>query len=594
MKLHLFLALAILLQVPANFPQQVQPGKASIEGTVANLASGDPLERAQVTLFRILPPPPPPAPGQPSAPITPPPQIPPVLTQADGKFKFEVDPGQYRLRVQRNGFATQEYGQRTLGTQGTVINLIAGQAMTDLQVKLTPAGIVTGRVRDFRGEPITGVQVSLLRSSFNPLGQRSLTSTASAFTDDRGEYRLFWIPQGRYFLSVSAPQSAIVSLVLGASTFFVDRTFPTTYYPGAPDPSRAVTIDVQPGREVTGMDIVVNPPPTYRIRGRVIDGVTGQPPRTASVTLALRQEIMTSGTVTFTGPGASTTYSPNGTFEIRNVIPGSYWLRAQGGTNLDEPINPNAVANVRTASELLDRVLTSRVSAQVPIDVVGGDVNDVAVTLTPGISIQVQLTVEGQELNSVGGYDRIRVNLRPTVQGIPVPFQRSAFGPDGIGALNNIQPGEYRVEAALGALPDLYLKEARFERMDVLSSPWQITSGTTGTLTLVLSNRAGQVDGSLTDSFSQPVPGTQVLLIPDQPRDRPELFKTAVTDQNGRFTFRGIAPGNYKAFSWESIEPNSWYDRELLSQYEQQGRQVRVQEGSKETVDVRIIPAPKQ
>jgi hypothetical protein len=382
---------------------------------------------------------------------------------------------------------------------------------------------------------------------------------------------------------------------LGASTFFVDRTFPTTYYPGAPDPSRAVTIDVQPGREVTGMDIVVNPPPTYRIRGRVIDGVTGQPPRSASVTLAPRQEIMTSGTVTFTGgPGASTTYNPNGTFEIRNVIPGSYWLRAQGGTNLDEPINPNAVANVRTASELLDRVLTSRVSAQVPIDVVGGDVNDVAVTLTPGVSVQVQLTVEGRELSSIGGYDRIRVMLRPTVQGTPTALQRTSFGPDGIGTLNNIQAGEYRVDVSLALLPDLYLKEARFERTDVLGSPWQITSGATGTLTLVLSNRAGQVEGTLADAFSRPVPGMQVLLIPDQPRDRPELFKTAVTDQNGHFTIRGIAPGNYKAFSWESIEPNSWYDRELLSQYEQQGRQVRVQEGSKETIDVRIIPAPKQ
>ena len=96
MKLHLyFLALAVLLQVPANSPQQLQPGKASIEGTVANLASGDALERAQVTLFRILPPPPPPAPGQPSAPITPTPQIPPVLTQADG------DP--YRALYSRGG-----------------------------------------------------------------------------------------------------------------------------------------------------------------------------------------------------------------------------------------------------------------------------------------------------------------------------------------------------------------------------------------------------------------------------------------------------------------------------------------------------------
>lgn len=35
------------------------------------------------------------------------------------------------------------------------------------------------------------------------------------------------------------------------------------------------------------------------------------------------------------------------------------------------------------------------------------------------------------------------------------------------------------------------------------------------------------------------------------------------------------------------------YDREILAQYESQGKPIRIQESSKEMADLRIIPAPK-
>jgi hypothetical protein len=70
--------------------------------------------------------------------------------------------------------------------------------------RLTAAAIVTGRVRDTSGEPVPGLQVSLLRTIYNPNGQRSLTNVGNATTDDRGEYRIFCVPPGRYFLSARA------------------------------------------------------------------------------------------------------------------------------------------------------------------------------------------------------------------------------------------------------------------------------------------------------------------------------------------------------------------------------------------------------
>ena len=242
---------------------------------------------------------------------------------------------------------------------------------------------------------------------------------------------------------------------------------------------------------------------------------------------------------------------------------------------------------------MLETVLGTRSAAQIPIDVVAGDVENLAVTLTPGINIPMTLTVEGQELTSIGGYENIRIYLRPAALNAPTAAQRSAFNADGTSVLSNVPPGEYRIQG-ISFPPDLYLKEVRFDRTDVLNDSWQITNATSGTLTVLLSNKAGQVEGTLTDVSSRPVSGNQVLLIPDQNRDRSDLFKSASTDQNGHFVFRGIPPGGYRVYSWEAIEPNAWYDPDVLTRNEPLGKPVRIQEMSRETVDVKIIPAPKQ
>src|SRR4030095_7554485 len=153
--------LLLFFQGPVN---PAQPAKSIIEGAVFKSASGEPLDRARLTLTRQLPP----QTGPSNTPITPPPQIPPVQTERDGKFVFkDLDPGQYRLRVARNGYAGQEYGQRTATTTGTVINLTEGQQLKDVTFRLIPAATITGRVRDSTGESVPGVQVTLLRSTYN-------------------------------------------------------------------------------------------------------------------------------------------------------------------------------------------------------------------------------------------------------------------------------------------------------------------------------------------------------------------------------------------------------------------------------------------
>ena len=562
MSLYLLAAFFLLFQGPADAT------KASIEGVVVRSGAGEPLIRAQVTLTRVL---------QTSTP-SPPPPIPAAMTERDGKFLFkDLDPGPYQLRVARGGYAAQEYGQKTPQSSGTIITLTPGQQMKDVVFRMIAAGTVTGRVRDTSGEPVTGLQVSLFRSSFNIYGQRVYNLVGAAITDDRGEYRAFWVPAGRYIVGASVLGPTQLPGGVGQATFFGDRNLPLTYYPGTQDVTRASTVDVQEGREVGAIDILVAPVATFRVRGRLVDGTTGKAPQGGLVSLVPRQEQNVQTRLASNANSNSVTYNfADGTFEIRNVIPGTYFVRAQGPATIGAPGTlPGRGSN-----------------ADVPIDVVGADIEGVVVTMTQGISIPMHLSVDGQELSTIAGYDRVRVLMRQSsASTVLAGNQQGTFTPEGVASLN-VTSGEYRIVVSLPS-PDLYVKEAMFARSDVLHSPWLITNETSGTLSIVLSTKGGQLEGKLVDALSQAARGQPVTLIPDQNRDRYELYKTVTTDTDGRFTFRGVAPGSYKVFSWESLEPNAYFDREVLAQYESHGKPVRIQESSKETIDLKFIPAPK-
>jgi hypothetical protein len=111
---------------------------------------------------------------------------------------------------------------------------------------------------------------------------------------------------------------------------------------------------------------------------------------------------------------------------------------------------------------------------------------------------------------------------------------------------------------------------------------------------VALSARSAQAGGLLRDETLQPVPFTPVVLVPDRLRDRLDLYKMARTDQNGRFTFASVAPGDYKVFAWEAIDQNSWFDPDVLRQFEQKGTPVKLVESSRESVDLKLIPAGGQ
>ncbi|HEX4999377.1 MAG TPA: carboxypeptidase-like regulatory domain-containing protein [Terriglobia bacterium] len=317
---HLFFALcvALLLSTAVGSAQQ-QPKKAVIEGVVSAVGTAAPIPAARVTLARqgrgapgiagaadrVAPP----APGQPGGPAGPRgargagpafQPIPPVMTDEAGHFVFQdVDEGSYTISVIANGYVGQSYGQRYSGGPGTPINVVAGQEFKDAAVALTPAGNISGRIVDPFDQPLINVPIQVFRYSYDSTGQRSYQSAGNAVTDDRGEYRIYWLTPGRYYLqagSVSAGPNSMLDIAstmlapFGASTpnaNIMPIPLNYAYYPGVTSVADARPIDLLPGAEVGGIDLRLTPrPKTFRVRGRLIDPRTNMPPANASVTIS--------------------------------------------------------------------------------------------------------------------------------------------------------------------------------------------------------------------------------------------------------------------------------------------------------------------
>jgi hypothetical protein len=577
MKLVTLGAVLALLQSPFS-PARTQDARPAVEGVVVRASTNEPVANAQVTLIAAMP-----SASSTAADST------QTLTDRNGKFVFRnVAPGSYRIAAARNGYARQEYGQRVFGGPGRVLTIAAGHGVESLTILLTPAGTVTGVVRDPSGEAVTGLEVQLLRQVYTATGQRTFVTAGTDRTNDRGEYRVFWVTPGRYRLVVHPTGYARGVAIAGRAgpNEIVENRFPPTYYPGVIDFSQASLIEVRPGEELNGVDVSVSSQNLFRVRGRVIDPTTGRPPRTASVTIVPRASATPVAVF-----GSASPYNPtDGTFELRDVPPGTYWVRATvTAASADSVLTANAAG--RTLADVFTESITAdRRVVQIAADVASADVDGLVITVGAGTSIRGRLRAEGQSLAALGNLDRLQVTLRSVTAGSASNPHRP-MNADGAFRLDNVSPGDY-FTTVQPMPPGYYVKAARLDQMDALEQPLAISGPVSGSLDVVLSRAAGRIDGTVVDGRGQGVPGVQAVLVPaPRLRWRFDLFRTATTDNAGRFSLTGIPPGDYSLFSWEALESFAYFDEDVLRQSNGAGASVRVAESSAASIQVTIIPA---
>jgi Carboxypeptidase regulatory-like domain len=558
------LTLLLLVQTPAP--------RASLQGRVVRLGNGDPVVRARILLARVG--------GQLE-------DYKSMLSEESGAFAFrDLAPGSYRLYAERQGYLSTEYGQRSvnplnpLGPTGVSLTLTAGQDLKDVVLTLTPPAVVTGRVLDGDRNPLRHVWVKAMRATYRD-GQRSLNMADYTESNDLGEYRLFDLPPGAYFITAvpkdrprisgdSYVQSVIPSIVnnnqnvlstpgadvLASGTLDPDALsrdfYPVVYYPGTTDANAAAPVDLKPGVILPGIDLTIIGVSTVRIRGTVIDGVSGQPASNVSLNLVTRP-------VVTLGSSTATAQSIAGKFELNNVPAGSYDLVAQTSG-------------------------TQAVFARLPLDVAGRDLDNISVVLRPGVTIPGRLIFERTPSGeSPAELSRAVVNMNPGYQ-----MRANA---EGNFSVANVRPGDYKFLLLAGSTIPMYLKSIRFGNADVTRGI-SIDGNEEGKqFEVVVSLNTATIEAQIVDDRQRPVPGAIVAVVPDLARRaRSDLYRTATADASGRVRIQGIAPGEFKVFASETVDAGAWQDPSIVSIYESRGETIQLAEGERRTMTLRVLP----
>ena len=553
--------------------------------------------------------------------------------------------GQYRLSATRDGYVAAEYGQRGPGGSGVPITLAAQQQMKDARIEMSLMGVISGRVLNRFGEPVGNANVQALRYTYQE-GRRTLAPSQSIRTNDLGEYRLFWMTPGQYIISAQPVDTLAVDPggtvfvqaqrgggggpalagALGAqlgvggvtritvggapSPDFIgtaavpppppppppgavrddsNLTLPV-YYPGTTDVTTATPVDLRSGATVGGINFTVVEARPARIRGQVMNA--GRPAAGAQVSIFQRGN--TSGTLTV----RSNPVSDTGTFEFRNLAPGSYeiiaTLNAPGPGALIVGTPLGNAAGLTTANATIGRGPRNPgapvMAARTQVDVVNSDVEGVSLLLENGFNVNGKLTSEGRSPND-GALSGIRIQLQsePNLPPLAIPAVNAEA--DGTFSITGVSPGNYRI--SIGAVPrNMYVKSALLGGVDILNTGGIVLEGEPrGALDIILGNSPGSLDSAVVDNRQMPVAGATVVLVPDSARrKRYDLFRQATSDSSGRIHLDNVVPGDYKVFAWEVVESNAWTDPDFLRSYESNGVAVRVTEGGRGAADVQVIP----
>ena len=522
---------------------QTPPEKAVLAGQVVNAVTSEPVRRVLVYARRIDS-----MPGTTNIYTT---QS--VLTDTAGHFALNgLDAGAYRITAERNGFLTAQYGARAAGKSGVTVALSAGQKMTDLSIPIYPHGVITGRVLDEEGDPVPNANVELLRMQYMQ-GRKQLAHSNGGSTNDLGEYRLFGVAPGRYYLSATFRGNP------NGVNPVAQEDYVPTFYPRTWDAAAAAPLEMAAGAQLRNIDIMLARQHTVTVRGRVVN----EAPGSSNVNVILSAHNPFGGS----GNSRGALVNPQGGFEFKTVVPGNYVLVA--------------MANVPGKAY----------TARIPVQVAGADIDNLAITIYAPLTIEGRVTIDGDTSEKLGN---LHVALGPFEAGNTVygPLPDSAVRRDGGFQLSDVSAEHYSVNV-YGVPEGLYVKSVRSSQADVLMTGLDLTSGAAAPLTIVLAPNAGQLTGTVLDSNTQkPVPAATVVLVPQDKarRTREFFYRTAPTDNAGHFTVKSIVPGDYKVFSWEGAAYGAWMDPEFLAQYESAGQSVTVTEGSPQSLQLNLIP----
>lgn len=476
-------------------------------------------------------------------------------TDAEGAYTFaRLNPGNYNVRAEHAGFISQA---AVNNPSAAMLSVRSGQTLSQIDIRLLSSGVISGTVFDEDNQPIEGAQVAAIRMRYALGGAQQEVPVRNVASDDLGNFRLFGLAPGSYFVRV---------VNMNGNPTIGDQGFRAAYYPGTPTLESAQRVKVTAGSETSGIRFSVASQALYSIAGSITDSTeSGDPKRYMVVAIPVGRN----GGV---GSAQSTSQVTDGSFMIRGVPSGEYMLNATG-----IQIGPNA----QNAGQQRRDVGTAMVRVS------DGDVR-ANIQIAKSAEVEGKIIIENSTGQSISG-KRITLQTQMQGPGLGGNVFASTTDQNGMFKISNVQNGAFAFSAAGGN--DIYLKQVLCAGRDYTIQPLTIESGVgPSDCVLTMGTDAGIMKGHVLDA-NQPAPNLVVIAIP-QSRPLRQLARYTVTgntNANGEFQIAGMIPGDYMVFAVQRDDEQSYYQIDFADRLQEFAERVSVKSGETKSIQLKPI-----
>jgi hypothetical protein len=522
-----FLAIAL--------PGVLQDVTGSIEGTITNAYTGDPIRDIQVSIASEHT----------------------AITDRDGKFKIsKIPPGEYVLSVSQHGYFVPN--GFTLSNSAPVgsFKVQPREQIRDVQFEMTPSGTISGRVWKSNGTLTSNAGIQVLQYRYSVTGEPMLNflTALTLSSNDKGEYRQWGLPSGKYFVLASPPQSANPQSETGMIP---------TFYTNSRSLETATPVIVERGKETEHIDITLLNAQRHSVTVNLSlpSGV-----RTVTGKLRLIPDSIDSSSgdlktcIIWTCVTAARSQQT-----ILDVLEGRYTAIATA-YGLEDGKEYSGRATVYVGNGMLD-----------PITIVSSPVDSF------DIKGHVRMADTGEEMKITAA----PIDLQSSDRQIQSP--RTATSSPGIEGfvIKHVPLGQYEIGA--NSPPGTYLVDVLQGGRSILNGKLVVGPEPPESIDIILGRDGGTVRGLVRNSRNTPIGFAHVVLVPMSRNHL--LTQTVQADYSGKFSFENVAPGAYELYSWLSIQPGAWANAELMKQYEALGTTVTIapQQASSDVAVTRIV-----
>lgn len=274
-----------------------------------------------------------------------------IETDVNGRFDFsELPSGTYVLSIDSgSGFVRPRTPRQA--------TLFDGQTL-EMTVRLERTGAIEGRLQDENGDAMLGTRVQAVHRLTIGAHTTLAASGGSATTNDLGEFRLFNLAPGDYYVVATHMRSRALHDPAPASS----AGYADTYYPGSPTLRDARVVVVRGGQDSSRVNFALAPTRLARLSITPVDSRGVPLGREAQLSLTKRDDVYLHSS------SRQTSRREDGTFVFDGIQPGDYYLVVTTSPLMEEAAYVNVSIPETDVSLSVQTNTGAKVSGRIIVD----------------------------------------------------------------------------------------------------------------------------------------------------------------------------------------------------------------------------------